>query len=72
MNGLTFLFHGKGCCNKQLHIIDETKSVLNRYSRDTSFMTHNSLEQMKVFTTHMPTRPERTTAPEVLQYHIRS
>ena len=47
-SGLTSYFRGKETTNKQLHVIYEPDSLLKRYTRVRGFMTHSSLETIKV------------------------
>jgi hypothetical protein len=47
-SGLTAYFRGKQAASKQLHVIYEPESLLKRNSRVKGFMTHSSLETIKV------------------------
>ena len=53
-SGLTSYFRGKEATSKQLHIIYEPDSLLKRYSRVKGFMTHSSLETIKVVAQSFP------------------
>ena len=53
-SGLTAFFRGKETTSKQLHVIYEPDSLLKRYSRVKGFMTHSSLESIKVVAASFP------------------
>ena len=53
-SGLTAYFRGKESNSKQLHVIYEPDSLLKRYSRVKGFMTHSSLESIKVVAASFP------------------
>jgi hypothetical protein len=53
-SGLTAYFRGKQSASKQLHVIYEPESLLKRYSRVKGFMTHSSLETIKVVAQSFP------------------
>ena len=54
MNTLTAFFRGKASTSRQLHIVYEAESILNRYCRVKGFMTHSSLENIKVVAGSFP------------------
>ena len=53
-SGLTAYFRGKETTSKSLHVIYEPESLLKRYSRVKGFMTHSSLETVKVVAASFP------------------
>ena len=53
-SGLTAFFRGKETTSKQLHVIYEPDSLLKRYARVKGFMTHSSLENIKVVAASFP------------------
>jgi hypothetical protein len=53
-SGLTSYFRGKETTSKQLHVIYEPDGLLKRYTRVRGFMTHSSLETIKVVAQSFP------------------
>jgi len=54
MSTLTSFFRGKESTSRQLHIVYEAESILKRYCRVKGFMTHSSLENVKVVAGSFP------------------
>jgi len=54
MSTLTSFFRGKESTSRHMHIVYEAESILKRYCRVKGFMTHSSLENVKVVAGSFP------------------